>query len=101
MAKRNIHPEVTNWKIFTVAGGFYYFGEEIEAPEGYIAFTKASMFGGFSGGKGLPGVQRMDPSARVTLDRFTEDAQILVPISAVYAITDCGNLYEFEGTTLR
>lgn len=51
MAKRNIHPEVTNWKIFTVAGGFYYFGEEIEAPEGYIAFTKASMFGGFSGGK--------------------------------------------------
>ena len=73
MAKRNIHPEVTNWKIFTVAGGFYYFGEEIEAPEGYIAFTKASMFGGFSGGKGLPGVQRMDPSARVTLDNTCTD----------------------------
>ena len=90
-----------NWKILTVAGGFYYFGEEIEAAEGYIALKQAAMFGGFSGGKGMPGVARGDKDARVTLDRFEADATVQFPVTAVYSIADSVDLYKFGGTTIR
>jgi hypothetical protein len=88
-------------KIIAVAGGFYFFGTEVSAPDGYIALTKAAMFGGFSGGKGLPGVARGDKEAKVTLDRFPDDEENLFPISAVYAIFPSIDLYAFKGTTLR
>ena len=91
-----------NWKIFIIAGGFYFFGEEVQATaEGYISMKNCSMFGGFSGGKGLPGVTRGDKEAKVTLDRFTEDDVQDFPISSCYGILGSINLYEFKGATLR
>ena len=92
---------MNNFKIITVSGGFYFFGEEVQAPEGYIAIKNASMFGGFAGGKGLPGVSRGDKSATVTLDRFEADEELLFPITAVFAIFPSIDLYNFKGTTLR
>jgi hypothetical protein len=87
--------------IFAIAGGFYYFGDEVPAPSGYVALKNAAMFGGFSGGKGLPGVARGDKEAQVTLDRFTEDSICTFPISSCYGIFESVNLYTFSGTTLR
>ena len=88
-------------KILAVSGGFYFFGTEISAPEGYIALKNAAMFGGFGGGKGLPGVARGDKSATVTLDRLDADEECLFPISAVFAIIPSIDLYAFKNTTLR
>ena len=88
-------------KILAISGGFYYFGTEVTAPEGYVALKKAAMFGGFAGGKGLPGVSRGDKSATVTLDRFDADEECLFPLSAVFAILPSVDLYAFKGTTLR
>lgn len=88
-------------KILAVSGGFYFFGTEVTAPEGYIALKKAAMFGGFSGGKGLPGVARGDKSATVTLDRFDADEELLFPTTAVFAILPSIDLYTSKGTTLR
>lgn len=88
-------------KILAVSGGFYFFGTEITAPEGYIALKNAAMFGGFAGGKGLPGVARGDKAAMVTLDRFDADEECLFPLSAVFAIIPSIDLYAFKNTTLR
>ena len=88
-------------KILAVSGGFYFFGTEVSAPDGYIAIKKAAMFGSFAGGKGLPGVARGDKSATVTLDRFDEDEEVLFPLTAVFAIMPSVDLYAFKGTTLR
>lgn len=90
-----------NTKIVTVAGGFYYFGTEVTAPEGYVALKNAAMFGGFSGGKGMPGLARGDKAMTVNLDRFDPETEVLFPISAVYAIADSVDLYAFKGSTLR
>lgn len=90
-----------NTKIFAIAGGFYYFGTEVQAPEGYIALKDAAMFGGFGGGKGLPGVARGDTEATVTLDRFAPDAICTFPVSSCYGILDSIDLYTFKGATLR
>lgn len=91
----------TKTVILAVSGGFYFFGTEVTAPEGYIALQNAAMFGGFSGGKGLPGVARGDKEARVTLDRFEKDEEVLFPISAVFAIMPSIDLYVSKNTTLR
>jgi hypothetical protein len=88
-------------KILAVSGGFYFFGTEVDAPEGYVALRQGAMFGGFGGGKGLPGVARGDSAATVTLDRFDESQELLFPISAVFAIMPSIDLYTFKGTTLR
>jgi hypothetical protein len=88
-------------KILAVSGGFYFFGTEVTAPEGYIALQKAAMFGGFGGGKGLPGVARGDKEATVKLDRFDEGEECIFPITAVFAILPSIDLYKFKGTTLR
>jgi len=90
-----------NWKIFCLTNGFYLFGNEVETEEGFIKFIEASMFGGFSGGKGLPGVARGDKSSKVTLDRFDDKQEITAPLSSVVFIADSINLYDFSGTTLR
>lgn len=91
-----------NPKIIVISGGFYYFGDLIDSPqEGYIAIKEASMFGGFSGGKGLPGVARGDSAAEVTLDRFDQNETQIFPEYACYGILSCINLYTFKGTTLR
>lgn len=88
--------------ILAIAGGFYFFGDEVSAPQpGYVCLKSAAMFGGFSGGKGLPGVSRGDKSAKVTLDRFEEDELVTFPESAVYAIMPSVDLYKFGGTTIR
>lgn len=87
--------------ILAISGGFYFFGEEVTAPDGYIALKNAAMFGGFAGGKGLPGVARGDKSATVTLDRFMPEEELLFPITSVIAIMPSINLYDFKGTTLR
>lgn len=90
-----------NCKILAIAYGFYFFGEEVSAPEGYVAIKNASMFGGFSGGKGLPGVARGDKDAKVNLDRFDLSEECLFPITSVVGIFPSINLYEFKGATLR
>lgn len=87
--------------ILCVAGGFYFFGEEVTANEGYVKLKNAAMFGGFSGGKGLPGVARGDTGSKVTLDRFGKDQTVAFPLTAVYGIYDSIDLYAFKGTTLR
>lgn len=88
-------------KIVAVSGGFYFFGTEVDAPEGYLYLKNAAMFGGFEGGKGVPGVARGDKSARVTLDRFEADEELILPLTAVFAIMPSIDLYTFKGTTLR
>lgn len=88
-------------KIFAVSGGFYFFGTEVSAPEGYVALKNAAMFGGFAGGKGLPGVARGDRAAIVKLDRFDPEEELLFPLTAVFAIMPSVDLYAFKGTTLR
>jgi hypothetical protein len=91
-----------NWKLVVIAGGFYYFGEEIESSqEGYITLKDSAMFGGFGGGKGVAAVCRGESSATVILDRFEKNQLSVFPISCCYGIHDCVNLYEFSGTTLR
>ena len=91
----------TNTVIVTVAGGFYYFGTEVNAPEGYISIKNAAMFGNFGGGRGLAGVATGHPESTVTLDRFGEENVILFPLHAVYCIHPSVDLYTFSGTTLR
>jgi len=94
--------EKMNWKIFVIAGGFYYFGEEVDSGlEGYVAMKNASMFGGFSGGKGLPGLARGDSSMTVNLDRFLPDEKLIFPTSCCYGILPTIDLYKFKGTNLR
>lgn len=88
-------------KIFAISGGFYFFGTEVPAPEGYVALRAGAMFGGFGGGKGLPGVARGDEAATVILDRFDPDQDLIFPLSAVFAIMPSIDLYTFQGTTLR
>jgi len=91
-----------NTKILAVSGGFYFFGTEITAQaDGYIALKHAAMFGGFSGGKGLPGVARGDKSSTVILDQFVPEEELLFPVTAVFAILPSIDLYTFKGTTLR
>lgn len=90
-----------NWKLVALSYGFYFFGEEVDAPEGYIKLVQASMFGGFSGGKGVPGVTRGDKDARVTLDRFLDKGEVLAPLSSVVFVADSINLYESKNTTIR
>lgn len=92
---------MTRKVILAIAGGFYFFGTETPAPDGYIALAQGAMFGGFSGGKGLPGVARGDAAAKVTLDRFTDTQELLFPLTAVYGIFDSIDLYAFKGATLR
>ena len=89
-----------NWKIFTIAGGFYFFGEEITAPEGYIACRKCAMFRRYEGGKGLPAVARGDDAAVVYLDTFNPDKEVFFPLANVYAILPSINLYEFKGAKI-
>ena len=88
-------------KIIAVSGGFYFFGTEITAPDGYVCLKNAAMFGGFGGGRGLPAVSRGDASATVKLDRFDAEEELLFPITAVFAIMPSVDLYKFKGTTLR
>lgn len=88
-------------KILAVSGGFYFFGTEVSAPDGYISLKAAAMFGGFAGGKGLPGVARGDKAATVTLDRFDADEELLFPVTAVFAILPSIDLYAFKGSTIR
>lgn len=92
---------MSNTKILAVSGGFYFFGTEVEAPEGYVALTKTAMFGGFGGGKGLPGVARGDKSATVTLDCFDQGETQYFPQTAVFGIFSSIDLYTFKGTTKR
>ena len=98
-AKPTIYTGAT--KIFTIAGGFYYFGTMVDAPDGWIGLTNYSMFGSFSGGKGLPGVARGDKAAEVTLDQFGDGRFGYFPVSSCYGVHDSTDLYKFKGTTLR
>ena len=91
----------TNWVGVTVAGGFYFFGEEVSGYDGYIAIKQASMSGGFCGDKGWPGVLRGDPASPVTLDRFEPEDVQLFPIHAVYAIHPAADLYKLKTTKQR
>ena len=91
-----------NKVIIAAIHGFYFYGEQVEAPEGFARLIDASMFGGFSGGKGLAGVFRGDPKSSVTLDRFGEDKEILIPLTSVVFISSgCEDLYKFKNTKLR
>lgn len=89
-----------NWVIFTIVGGFYFFGNEVEAPEGYVALTQCSMFRGFQGRRGLPGVASGAENATVTLDRFKPESIQIFPLTSLLAIFQSINLYEYKGTTL-
>lgn len=91
----------TNFKIVAANYGFYFFGEEVKSEDGYIALKNASMFGGFSGGKGMPGVARGDKNAKVTLDKFDDKEEVIFPLTAVIAIMPSIDLYKFNGTTIR
>lgn len=93
--------KTSQFSIIAVQGGFYFFGREVASAEGFLTITEAALFGGFGGGKGMPGVARGDAAATVTLDRFDVDAQVSFPLTAVFAIVPAVNLYEFKGTKLR
>ncbi len=93
--------KTNEYKMIAVSGGFYFFGKEVPAPDGYYALTECSMSGGFSGGKGMPGVCRGDNEAQITLDRFEKDDVQYFPLTAVFAIFTSVNLYDKKSTTLR
>lgn len=91
-----------NKVILAALYGFYFYGEQVDAPEGFVRLVDAAMFGGFGGGKGMPGVFRGDPSATVTLDKFGESKEILLPITSVIFISSGAvDLYNFKNTQLR
>lgn len=92
---------MSNCKIIAVLGGFYFYGEEVQSQEGYIALKNSAMFGGFSGGKGVGGVARGDKSSKVTLDCFDKNEESVFPLTAVIAILPSVDLYKFSGTTIR
>lgn len=92
---------MSDTKMVAIAYGFYYFGTEVQAPDGYIALKSAAMSGGYSGGKGIAGVCRGDKQSKITLDRFEEDEELLFPTTAVLAIMPSIDLYSFKGTTIR
>jgi len=106
-------PGMKNPTILAVSGGFYFFGDldplDQVGPDGtlvrseYATLRKPAMFGGFAGGKGLPGVARGDSAATVTLDRFDENQVVASPLfsGATLAIMSSINLYGFKGTTCR
>ena len=90
------------YKMFAIAGGFYIFGEEVPPPvPGYVSCKNAAMSGGFGGGKGIPGVCRGDKDATINLDRFAPDEELHFPLTAVYAIMPCIDLYKSKIATLR
>ena len=90
-----------NWVIYAVDNGFYFFGNEVTGPDGFMALREAAMFGGFGGEKGLPGVAKGHPKATVTLDRFEAEDELVIPQNRVVFIAKSINLYEFKGTTIR
>lgn len=92
---------MSEYKILAVAGGFYFFGRQAPAPEGYIALTEAAMFGGFGGGLGLPGVARGAAKSTVTLDCFEKESVQLFPVENVYAVMTSVNLHKHKGTADR
>lgn len=93
---------MNNPKIFTVQGGFYFFGNEINSgQEGFLACNEAAMFRGFGGGKGLPGVSRGDVNATVKLDTFEEDKVLYFPLENVIAVLPSINLYKFKGAKIN
>jgi len=93
--------KIENPVLLVVNNGFYYFGDQVAAPEGYIALKNFAMFGGFSNDRGVAAVACARKGATVNLDRFPEDAVGHWPIESVCGILPCANLYEFAGTTLR
>lgn len=91
-----------NPTIIAVNGGFYLFGNLLkDAPDGFICMSEVAMFGGFNGGKGMPGVARGDTAMKVTLDRFEPSSVCLWPIRSVDGIYPSVDLYKFSGTVLR
>lgn len=91
-----------NPTIIAINNGFYLFGDLLDnAPSGFVAMTNVAMFGGFSGGKGMPGVARGDKDAKVTLDRFEPQKVCMWPLSSNCGIYPCIDLYNFKGTSLR
>lgn len=91
-----------DYKIITVAGGFYFFGKETESTqEGYITIIEGAMFGSFSGKKGVAGVASGNSASTVILDRFSPTEELVFPVCNVYAILPSINLYQFNGTTIR
>jgi len=92
---------VTNPKIFILAGGFYIFGNEIQSSTaGYVACNQAAMFRGFGGEKGLPGVARGDKEATVKLDTFLQDQALFFPEENLIAIVPSIDLYQFKGAQI-
>lgn len=91
------------WILLVVSQGFYYFGIETTAPEGYIALKKCSMSGGFNGGKGIGGVCRETPDAKITLDRMSDDDDDVsfFPLSAVLGIHPAVDMEKHKGVTWR
>lgn len=96
-------PNITNPVILAVSGGFYFFGNLVKGDPEYATLEYPAMFGGFGGGKGLPGVARGDRDATVTLDRFDDNQRIMSPLwsGATLAVMQSINLYAFSGCTLR
>lgn len=91
-----------NPTIIAINNGFYIFGSLLDnAPEGYVAMTDVAMFGGFSGGKGMPGIARGDSGGKVNLDRFESNRTCMWPISSVCGVYPSIDLYKFKGATLR
>lgn len=88
--------------IVAVASGFYFFGVEATSPdERFMRLTQCAMFGGFSGGKGMPGVARGDKDAYVTLDFFDESSHMEIPLSAVLFVVDSIDLSTWNNATIR
>jgi len=87
--------------ILVIAGGFLYYGLLVEDNGMEVSIVNASMFGGFTGGKGLPGVARGANEAKVILDRFLPDDVLKFPKASCYGVLPSIDLYSFKGTTLR
>lgn len=87
--------------VVAVDGGFYFFGDEVTGPEGYIALRSCAMFGSFGGGQGLPGIVGGCKGATVTLDRFPDNEEEIFNIMKVLFIVKSVDLYSSEGTTIR
>lgn len=97
-----------NWVIVTTEEGFYWYGNMIEAPAGWVYLADAAMFQAFDNDLGMPAVAagRIDQDKtrdssfyNVKLSRFGEDQITRLPLGGgentgkIIAIHDCVDLY--------
>jgi len=73
--------------VVVTLGGYYWWGKEVAAPEGYIKLEDAGIVGTFGGGLGISGVTAGSPQSTATIWK-AQGTDVTIPISSVCFIAD-------------